>query len=99
MDIEEIKSGSSIQLNVNGNIDTFSSDEFQNYLLSVLQRCTILVVNLEKVERITSAGLRALLLGQKTAQSKGGSLTVINASDSILDVFRVTGFDKLLVIR
>jgi len=99
MNIEEIRSGDTIQLNIDGKIDTFSNDEFQNAVLSSFQKGRNLILNFEKVSHITSVGLRTLLIGQKTAQSKGGSITVINASESVIDVFRVTGFDSLLEIR
>lgn len=99
MNIEEIRSGDTIQLNIDGKIDTFSNDEFQNAVLSSFQKGRNLILNFEKVSHITSVGLRTLLIGQKTAQSKGGSVTVINASESVIDVFRVTGFDSLLEIR
>ena len=99
MNIEEIRSGDTLQLNIEGKIDTFSCDEFQNTVLSSFQKSKSLVLNFEKVSHITSVGLRALLLGQKTAQAKGGSITVINASDAVMDVFRVTGFDSILKIR
>ena len=99
MTIEEIRSGDSIQMNVEGKIDTFSNDEFQRAVLRSFQTSRNLIINFEKVEHITSVGLRTLILGQKTAASKGGTLVVINANDSVKDVFRVTGFDKLLCVR
>ena len=99
MTIEEIRSGDSIQMNVEGKIDTFSNDEFQKAVLSSFQKCKNLIINFEKVEHITSIGLRTLILGQKTAASKGGTLVVINANDSVKDIFRVTGFDNLPCIR
>lgn len=99
MNIEEIRSGDTIQLNVEGKIDTFSNDEFQNVVLGAFQKSRNLIINFEKVEHITSIGLRTLLIGQKTAQAKGGKLTIINPTDAVSDIFRVTGFDSLLTIR
>ncbi|MCR5025401.1 MAG: STAS domain-containing protein [Lachnospiraceae bacterium] len=99
MTIEEIRSEDSIQLNVEGKIDTFSNDEFQRAVLRSFQTSRNLIINFEKVEHITSIGLRTLILGQKTASAKGGKLVVINANDTVKDIFRVTGFDKLLIVR
>ena len=48
---------------------------------------------------MSSAGLRAILLGQKTAVSKGGSLKLIHVQEAVMSVFRITGFDKLLTIE
>jgi anti-anti-sigma factor len=47
---------------------------------------------------VASSGLRILL---KAAQrlSTGGSLTVTNANDTILEVFRISGFASVITIE
>ncbi len=97
--IEEINTQDALQLNVKGKIDSLSCDSFQNSVLRSFQRNKNVVLNMEGVEYICSAGLRTLLLGQKTAAAKGGSLVVINLSPSVRDLVRVTGFEKILTIR
>ncbi len=99
MTIQETRNGDSLQLNVEGKIDTFSTEEFQNTLFAGFQKSKNVILNFDKVQHITSIGLRALLLGQKTAESKGGSLTIINPSEAVMEIFRVTGFDSFLTIR
>ncbi len=99
MFIEEIMSEGSLQLNVEGKIDSITSKEFQDSVLKAFQRSNKIIINMDKVSYISSAALRALTLGQKTAESKGGRMTVINVQPSVMDVFRTTGFDKLLTIE
>ncbi|MCR5236190.1 MAG: STAS domain-containing protein [Lachnospiraceae bacterium] len=99
MFIEEIISEGSLQLNVEGKIDSITSKEFQDSVLKAFQRSNKIIINMDKVSYISSAALRALTLGQKTAESKGGRMTVINVQPSVMDVFRTTGFDKLLTIE
>ena len=99
MFIEEIMSEGSLQLNVEGKIDSITSKEFQDSVLKAFQRSSKIIINMDKVSYISSAALRALTLGQKTAESKGGRMTVINVQPSVMDVFRTTGFDKLLTIE
>ena len=99
MTIEEVRDGDTIQLNVNGKIDTITSGDFQNAVLSSFQKCNTLVINFQDVTYISSAGLRALVLGQKTAASKGGSMKIINTNKTVDDVFKVTGFNKMLNIE
>ncbi len=99
MTIEEVRIGDKLQLNVEGKVDSFSAQDFQNAVLSGFQKSKDMIINMEKVSHITSIGLRALLLGKKTADSKGGSLIVINATDDVKEIFRVTGFDSFLTIR
>lgn len=99
MTVEEVKTEEAIQLNVEGKIDSNTYVQFQDDILKAFQKTNSVVVNLEKTVYISSAGLRALFLGHKTAMSKGGSMKIINANEQVKDVFRVTGFDKTLDIR
>ena len=48
---------------------------------------------------MSSAGLRALVLGEKTAKSKAGQLIIMNAQPQVQEVFKVTGIIDLLDIR
>ena len=82
-----------------GKIDTLTCTEFQNEILKAYQKSKDIIIDMENVSYISSAGLRALIIGQKTAASKGGSLSIINCPDQVKDVFRVSGFDKVLNIR
>ena len=99
MHYEEIQSDGLVQLNIEGKIDALSSDEFQKLVLASFTKSNSVIVNLEKVVYMSSAGLRALTLGDKTAKSKAGKLIVINVPPQVQDVFRVTGFDTILDIR
>jgi anti-anti-sigma factor len=54
------------------------------------------IIDLARLEYIASAGLRVLLLTQKRISSAGASLRLINASAQVHDVFRYTGFDRII---
>jgi len=47
---------------------------------------------------VSSAGLRVLLMGQKTATAKDASMTVVNVSEEIMEVLDMTGFTDMLTI-
>ena len=59
---------------------------------------TELVMDFEKLEYISSAGLRVLLSCQKI-MSKQGSMKVVHVSDLIKEIFEVTGFIDILTIE
>jgi len=99
MHYEEIEADGMLQLNIEGKIDALTSDEFQTLVLRSFMKSNNVILNMEKVKYMSSAGLRALVLGQKTAQSKGGKLIIINLQDQVRDTFVVTGFDGILDIR
>ncbi len=99
MTFDETISGDKLQLNLHGKVDAVSSPELQNEVLKAFQKCPNVILNFADVPYISSAGLRALLIGQKTAASKGGKFLIINASDSVMEVLRVTGLQKVLSVQ
>ena len=98
MTIQETADENRIRLSVEGKIDTISSQEFTNTVMNALQRTSSLVIDMEKVVYLSSAGLRAFALGQKTATAKGIGFSLINVPDVVMSIFSTTGFDKILKI-
>ena len=99
MTIDESRSDDKLQLNIHGKIDAIASPELQNEVLKAFQKCPHVILNFQDVSYISSAGLRALLIGQKTADSKGGKFLIINVSDAVMEVLRVTGLQKVLNVQ
>ena len=86
-------------LSIEGRIETNTAPEFQNAVLGAFQKCSNIVLDFDEVSYISSAGLRGLLLGQKTAQSKGGSMVLTNVNDTVMEVLKMTGFRNILTIQ
>ena len=99
MNISETRSGDVIQIKIDGRADTTTSPQLQNAILQASQKGSKLVLDFSEVEYVSSAGLRALLIGQKTANSKGGSMTLVNVADAVLQVFKMSGFSGILHIE
>ena len=99
MTIDESRNGDKLQLNIHGKIDAVSSPELQNEVLKAFQKCPNVILDFSDVSYISSAGLRALLIGQKTASSKGGKFLIINAGESVNEILRVTGLSKVLSVQ
>jgi anti-anti-sigma factor len=57
-----------------------------------------LIFDLREVRYVSSAGLRAVLIAAKQAQSAGGGLAVFGLQANVAQVFAVSGFDKVLAI-
>ncbi len=47
---------------------------------------------------VSSAGLRVLLQGEKTAMSKGREMSLTHVSDGVMEVLEMTGFTDILNI-
>ena len=97
MDIEKIIDGKTATLKVSGRLDTVSSPQLESVLNEITTEDEV-ILDFEKLEYISSAGLRVLLLAHKNFAKKSG-MTVKNVCDAVMDVFKVTGFDDVLTIK
>lgn len=88
-----------IRLLVEGRVDTNTSPQLQQAILNAFQKSKDVVVDFLNVPYISSAGLRALLIGQKTAASKGGSMKLTNVSEVVMNILEMSGFSKILKIE
>lgn len=99
MDINEIKEGDLLRIVLSGRIDTATAPKFQEAILKAFQKTNNLILDFEKVDYISSAGLRALLLGQKTAMSKQATMKLINVGDVVMQVLKISNFISMLTVE
>ena len=81
-----------------GELDTTSSVEFEKSLDGFLDDLTDLTIDMNKLDYITSAGLRVLLYIEQTMEDQG-EMRVINVCEDVMDVFEVSGFSEVLNIQ
>ena len=98
MNIEQKKNGTALTLALEGRLDTMTAPQLEAELKSALPGVEVLTFDLEKLEYISSAGLRVLLSAQKT-MNKQGTMKVTHANEMILEIFEVTGFSDILTIE
>lgn len=98
MTIEQTKNGNALNLALEGRLDTMTAPQLEAALKEALPGVEALTFDLEKLEYISSAGLRVLLSAQKT-MNKQGTMKVIHANDMIMEIFEVTGFADILNIE
>ena len=98
MTIEQKKDGNALVLALEGRLDTMTAPQLEGALKEALPGVTALTFDLEKLEYISSAGLRVLLGAQKI-MNKQGAMKVTHANEMILEIFEVTGFSDILTIE
>lgn len=81
-----------------GHLDTLSAPQLEAELKSSLDGADSLVLDLEGLDYISSAGLRVLLSAHKTMSKKSG-MKVVNVNEIVKEVFDVTGFADILTIE
>lgn len=87
-----------VTMEIHGWLDTQTAPQLKEALADLDDGITSLVFDFAKLEYISSAGLRQVVAAYKKMAGKNG-FKIINASDEVLDVFRLTGFDKKIQIE
>ena len=82
-------------VSVDGRLDAAQAVKAQTFLDGVDGQC---VIDLAKLEYISSAGLGVLLKTHKRLMGSGSGIKLVNVSHHIHDIFRYSGFDKLFEI-
>ena len=98
MTIDKKLEGTKLEIILEGRLDTITAPALEKEIKQSLNRITELIFDFEKLEYISSAGLRVLLAAQKI-MNKQGSMIIKNVNDVINDVFEVTGFVDILTIE
>ena len=98
MTIEIIKNKEETVIEVSGRLDTVTAPSLDTSINECIEYTKNLVLDLSKLEYISSAGLRVLLSAQKKMQ-KIGSMKVKNDCEEIMEIFEMTGFADILVIE
>ena len=98
MTITKQQNGSTLNLALEGRLDTMTSPELEKELSASMSGAESLVLDFGKLEYISSAGLRVLLSAHKVMAQKGG-MKVIRANEIVMEVFEVTGFADILTIE
>lgn len=97
MNIAESKEGAVLILTPEGRLDAQSATEFQTKILERIDGGdTRLLIDLENLEYISSAGLRVILVAAKKLKGLDGKLAVCSLAAGVRDVFRVSGFDSIV---
>ena len=98
MNIIRNKDGSKLALALEGRLDTTTAPQLEAELKASMDGVTELDLDFEKLEYLSSAGLRVLLAAQKV-MNKQGSMTVTHVCSEIMEVFEITGFVDILNIE
>lgn len=98
LNIEKKADGEKLVIALEGRLDTTTAPQLESELGTCLDGVKELVFDLEKLEYISSAGLRVLLSAQKTMNTQG-SMVVKNSIEEIKEIFDVTGFSDILTIE
>ena len=87
-----------MDLYIVGSVETTTAPILEKEVKESINDVDEVVLHLDELEYISSAGLRVLLMAKKGLGSRG-DVVVKNANDSIMEIFEVTGFISVFRIE
>ena len=98
MEIKTKKDNNSLTITLEGRLDTNTAPELEKNL-EELNSINNLTLDFEKLNYISSAGLRLILIFQKTMKNNNGTMIIKNVKEKIKEIFDITGFTGILTIE
>ena len=98
MTITKTQEGTKLTVAIKGQLNTNTAPELEKEFETCLDGITSLVIDAQKMDYISSAGLRALF-GAAEVMQENGDICVINSSDDVKNIFEITGFVDIINVK
>lgn len=100
MEISKAISNQNVIITLKGRLDTMTAPQFDDEAKNIdFDEVETVTLNLKDLEYISSSGLRVVLTLYKNLKSKGGNLKIVNVSNTIMELFSMTGMADYLDIE
>lgn len=99
MEFETRQEGPVLVVSLGGKLDAVTAPDYEQRIRALIdQGQQRLVVDFERLDYISSAGLRALLVTAKLVAAKGGRAALANVRGNVQSVFEMSGFASIFTI-
>lgn len=98
MTIVEERNNNVLTLKIEGRLDTTTAPTLEKTINDILDGVTELILDMNQLTYVSSAGLRVLLSTQKK-MNKLGTMKLIGVCEEVMEVFEMTGFADILNIE
>ena len=82
-----------------GRLDSANAHQVEESILRLTESGSNVIVNCADLVFVASSGMRAFILGARSAKARGRVFRVAGLIPHVSDVFRVTGLYRILDIR
>lgn len=93
MTITKTENGDMVTLTLEGWLDAQSAPELQSEVEKIGETAKSMVIDMEKLQYVSSAGIRQLVAIYK---KMNGQLVIKNTSEELMDIFHITGIDRMI---
>lgn len=96
LDIATKESGGATVLTLTGQLDAVAAGSLDTALAAALADAKAVVLDLSALRYTSSAGLRILLKGAKSAKADGKKLVLAALDPAVREVFEISGFNRII---
>lgn len=98
MTIEKIRDGAQLTIVLEGRLDAVTATELDAALKQSISGIEKLVIDIERLDYLASAGLRVLTSAQRTMK-KQGEMIIAKPNETVREIFEVTGLEDIFNIQ
>ena len=100
MDIRENRKDGLLVLSLEGRLDAITAKVFEEKVLAVIDGGDArFVIDLSRLDYVSSAGLRVFLLASKRLTPAGGKFVLCSLQEPVRQVFDIVGFYSIFSIH
>ena len=100
MALEAERAGGTVVAKSYERVDGANARQFQDDLEAVIEESDrAVILDLQDLRYISSAGLRVMLLTAKGLSRQGAKFAVCSLSQPVQEVFQISGFDKIIQVH
>ncbi len=99
MEITTTLDGTTATLALEGKLSVATSPDLEAAISGLPEDTTNFIIDLAKLDYISSAGLRVLVSTEKLASRRGGSMRLLHPNDEVSEVFDMTGLADVFTIE
>ncbi len=100
MEVTAERRGTAVIISTVGRVDGSNASAFQDAVASnISDDDSAVVLHLEGLDYISSAGLRIILLSAKNLRQREVSFALCSLSPSVHELFIISGFDQIIAIH
>nr|WP_294998049.1 STAS domain-containing protein [uncultured Methanobrevibacter sp.] len=88
-----------LTMSIEGRIDTITSQILDKEINEEFGNFDSLILDFTNLEYISSSGLRVLITAQKKLKEDSIPMIIKNVNDTINEIFKMSGFNKILKIE
>jgi len=99
MKITTEKTSEVLVIHPEGRLDTMTAGEFEKEVTPLIRQSGLnVLIDFGKLDYISSAGLRSILILAKEMKKKENNFALCCLNETIMEVFRISGFDTIITI-